>query len=67
MRVILKNLKQAQQLFKDLDVKFEEEIAKIDKEDKYFVVAHAAFNYLAHDYGLKQIAVTGISQRRTVC
>ena len=25
------------------------------------MVSHAAFNYLADDYGLKQVAVTGIS------
>lgn len=46
--------------FSALDKKFEDSIAKI-KGEKYFVVSHAAFNYLANDYGLKQVAVTGIS------
>lgn len=55
------NLNKALEEFKVLDKKFETEISKIDKKDKYFVVSHAAFNYLANDYGLKQIAVTGIS------
>ena len=55
------NLEKSLEEFKALDEKFENEIAKISDEDKYFVVAHAAFNYLANDYGLKQIAVTGIS------
>lgn len=55
------NLNEALKDFKALDEKFEKEISKINKKDKYFVVSHAAFNYLANDYGLKQIAVTGIS------
>ena len=28
---------------------------------KSFVTQHAAFNYLALDYGLKQVAISGIS------
>ena len=48
------NLKKAQE-------KFQQEIAKIPAEKRYFVASHAAFNYLADDYGLKQVAVTGIS------
>lgn len=55
------NLKNAQDEFKKLDEKFQKEISKVKKVDKYFVVSHSAFNYLANDYGLKQIAVTGIS------
>lgn len=54
------NLDQALVQFKALDEKFESELAKVTK-DKYFVVSHAAFNYLANDYGLTQVAVTGIS------
>ena len=46
---------------KDLDKKFEEDLSQVKSKDKYFVVSHAAFNYLADDYGLKQVAVTGIS------
>lgn len=55
------NLEEAQKEFIKLDKKFEEKLSKVKKKEKYFVVSHAAFNYLAHDYGLKQIAVTGIS------
>lgn len=55
------NLKKAQEDFKNLDKKFEDELSKVKDKEKYFVVSHAAFNYLANDYGLKQVAVTGIS------
>lgn len=54
------NLTKATAEFKKLDEKFEQALAKINKK-KYFVVSHAAFNYLAHDYDLKQVAVVGIS------
>lgn len=47
--------------FDDLDKKFSDELSKVKDKEKYFVVSHAAFNYLADDYGLKQVAVTGIS------
>ncbi|WP_308653468.1 metal ABC transporter substrate-binding protein [uncultured Anaerococcus sp.] len=47
--------------FDDLDKKFSDELSKVKDREKYFVVSHAAFNYLADDYGLKQVAVTGIS------
>lgn len=55
------NLEKAQEEFQKLDKKFEKELVQIKNNEKYFVVSHAAFNYLAEDYGLKQIAVTGIS------
>lgn len=55
------NLDQNLAEFKKLDDRFEQELSSIQKEKKYFVVSHAAFNYLASDYGLKQVAVTGIS------
>lgn len=55
------NLKKSQEKFQALDKKFQQEIAKIPAEKRYFVASHAAFNYLADDYGLKQVAVTGIS------
>ncbi|MFM1514194.1 zinc ABC transporter substrate-binding protein [Helcococcus ovis] len=55
------NLEKSQEKFRELDKKFETELAKVNKKEKYFVVSHAAFNYLANDYGLKQVAVTGIS------
>lgn len=56
-----KNLDEASGKFDELDKKFETELSKVKSKDKYFVVSHAAFNYLADDYGLKQVAVTGIS------
>ena len=55
------NLNKSVEEFKNLDNKFQQELSKITDREKYFVVSHAAFNYLARDYGLKQIAVTGIS------
>ncbi|MDD7267766.1 MAG: zinc ABC transporter substrate-binding protein [Lachnospiraceae bacterium] len=56
-----RNLEKAQAEFTALEQKFAESLAKVKQADKYFVVSHAAFNYLAADYGLKQVAVTGIS------
>lgn len=55
------NLKTAVSEFKALDEEFTQALAKVKRTEKYFVVSHAAFNYLAYDYGLKQVAVTGIS------
>lgn len=55
------NLEEAKKSFSALDKTFEEELSKITKKEKFFVVSHAAFNYLAEDYALKQVAVTGIS------
>lgn len=55
------NLDKSLEEFKALDEKFEQELKNVKKDPKYFVVSHAAFNYLAKDYGLKQVAVTGIS------
>lgn len=56
-----KNLDENLKEFKALDEKFAKELEGIDENKRYFVVSHAAFNYLADDYGLKQVAVTGIS------
>ncbi|MBY4798143.1 zinc ABC transporter substrate-binding protein [Collinsella sp. AGMB00827] len=56
-----KNLETAEREFKALDEKFEAKLSQVPAEKRMFVVSHAAFNYLAHDYGLKQVAVTGIS------
>ena len=56
-----KNLEKAQRDLKALDKKIEKELSKVKSTEKYFVVSHAAFGYLARDYGLKQLAVTGIS------
>lgn len=56
-----KNLDENIAKFKQLDKKFTDELKNVDKNKRYFVVSHAAFNYLADDYNLKQVAVTGIS------
>ncbi|MBS4762205.1 zinc ABC transporter substrate-binding protein [Carnobacteriaceae bacterium zg-ZUI252] len=55
------NLKTTLEQFKALDEMFEKELAHVPADKRYFVVSHAAFNYLAYDYQLKQVAVTGIS------
>lgn len=55
------NLDRALADFQALDKRFEDAIAQVPAERRVFVTSHAAFNYLAHDYGLKQVAVTGIS------
>lgn len=48
--------------FQALDESFTKAIEELPSDtEKYFVVSHAAFNYLADDYGLTQVAVTGIS------
>lgn len=52
----------AQALMKELsqlDQEFSEKLAL--REDREFVVQHAAFAYLAQSYGLEQIPITGIS------
>ncbi len=56
-----KNYDKALKEFKALDKKFEKTLSKVPEDQRYFVVSHAAFNYLANDYKLKQVAVTGIS------
>lgn len=55
------NLESASVKFDELDKKFEKELSSVPADQRYLVVSHAAFNYLANDYGLKQLAVTGIS------
>lgn len=55
------NLKKVKEELDSLDKEFKTAMDRINRPEKYFVVSHAAFNYLAYDYGLKQIAVTGIS------
>ena len=56
-----KNLDKNLDMFKKMDEKFANELKNVDENKRYFVVSHAAFNYLASDYNLKQVAVTGIS------
>ncbi|BCJ96052.1 ABC transporter substrate-binding protein [Anaerocolumna cellulosilytica] len=45
--------------FDELDTRFTEELTKLENKD--IVVAHEAFAYLCKDYGLKQVAVEGLS------
>lgn len=52
--------------YKELDKKFEEldneyEKALSAKEDRYIIVPHQAFGYLARDYGLEQVPMEGIN------
>lgn len=56
-----KNYAKALLEFQALDKKFETTLANVPEDRRYFVASHAAFNYLARDYKLKQVAVTGIS------
>lgn len=56
-----KNLDKNLDMFRKMDEKFANELKDVDENKRYFVVSHAAFNYLADDYNLKQVAVTGIS------
>lgn len=44
---------------KSLDAEYKEKLS--NAKQKYFVTQHTAFNYLALDYGLKQVSITGIS------
>ncbi|WP_314585234.1 metal ABC transporter solute-binding protein, Zn/Mn family [Paenibacillus terrigena] len=53
------NYAKLEQKLKDLDSKFETELAKTSKKE--IVVSHQAFGYLARDYGLTQKAVMGLS------
>lgn len=42
-----------------LDERYARELADVPKRD--VVVSHAAFGYLCRDYGLRQVAITGLS------
>ncbi len=42
----------------DLDLKYTDQLSNI--KNKYLVVSHAAFGYLASDYGLEQIYISGL-------
>ncbi|AOT70215.1 metal ABC transporter solute-binding protein, Zn/Mn family [Geosporobacter ferrireducens] len=42
-----------------LDDKFKQELSNVNRKE--IIVAHAAFGYLADRYGLKQVAIRGIS------
>ncbi len=55
------NLDSSLKEFKELDSEFERKLSEVKNKEKYFVVSHAAFSYLARDYGLKEVVATGIS------
>ncbi|TRZ38969.1 zinc ABC transporter substrate-binding protein [Niallia circulans] len=42
-----------------LDSEYKEKLALVSKKE--MITQHAAFGYLAHDYGLEQIAIAGLS------
>ena len=42
----------------DLNLKYTDQLRKV--KNKYLVVSHAAFGYLASDYGLEQIYISGL-------
>ncbi|KXG76134.1 metal ABC transporter substrate-binding protein [Thermotalea metallivorans] len=54
-----RNFKEFADKLKALDQKFQEELRDVKKKE--MVVAHGAFGYLAHRYGLEQVAITGLS------
>ncbi|MFU2164853.1 metal ABC transporter solute-binding protein, Zn/Mn family [Streptococcus pluranimalium] len=54
-----KNAENYNKKLSDLDDKYEKALK--DAKQKSFVTQHAAFGYLALDYGLKQIPITGVS------
>lgn len=54
--------KNYEQLASDLDGLDQEFSAMVEKAArKEFVVSHSSFGYLAHKYGLKQIAISGVN------
>ncbi|MBO4927642.1 MAG: zinc ABC transporter substrate-binding protein [Clostridiales bacterium] len=54
-----KNLEEAKNACQDLDRAYTEELEK--HENQYIVVAHEAYGYLCHEYGLTQIGIEGVS------
>lgn len=54
-----KNFAELEKHFDQLDQEYQAMVKKA--ENKEFVTSHAAFGYLANRYGLKQIAISGIS------
>lgn len=54
-----KNFTELEKQFDQLDVEFQTMAKKATKKE--FVTSHAAFSYLAHRYGLKQISISGLS------
>ncbi|MBU0279094.1 MULTISPECIES: zinc ABC transporter substrate-binding protein AdcA [unclassified Gemella] len=57
--VFEKNANTYLEKLKALDKEYTEKLSQA--KQKYFVTQHTAFSYLALDYGLKQVGITGIS------
>lgn len=54
-----KNYKELDKKFEELDKKYTEVLAP--HKDKYFIVPHEAFGYLARDYEINQVPIEGIN------
>lgn len=54
-----KNFQQLSGDLDQLDKEFKEMVARTSKKE--FMVSHSAFSYLAHRYGLEQVAISGIN------
>lgn len=54
-----KNTKKYLAKLTKLDQEYQTQLAKLPQ--KYFVTQHSAFNYLAIEYGLKQVPIAGLS------
>jgi zinc transport system substrate-binding protein len=54
-----KNFQQLASDLDQLDKEFKEMVAKAPKKE--FMVSHSAFAYLAHRYGLEQVAISGLN------
>lgn len=54
-----RNFKEFTDKLKALDQKFQEELRNVKRKE--IVVAHGAFGYLAHRYGLEQVPIAGLS------
>ena len=54
-----KNYKELDKKFEELDKKYAEVLAP--QKDKYFIVPHEAFGYLARDYEINQVPIEGIN------
>ncbi|QAY66266.1 metal ABC transporter solute-binding protein, Zn/Mn family [Paenibacillus protaetiae] len=53
------NYAKLKQKLEELDARYTSELATVSRKD--IVVSHQAFGYLARDYGLKQVAIMGLS------
>jgi len=53
------NLRELESKLDDLDAKFQQGLSSCQKKD--IITSHAAFAYLAREYGLRQVAISGFS------